>query len=109
MAPLAVLRARAYRAAADRRLTEELKNAICELRTALNSTPPRMIEFWSSEKPTLVFTDGAVENFGIDVTMGSVIVLPRCIGMRYFGSRVPEGPVREWNSKGSFHTIAQAE
>ena len=109
VAPLGVLRQRANSNSKVRAIDAKLRTALLELADAVANTPPRTLRFWSEEAPTLLFTDGAVENNDTEATVGGVIISPRCKGARYFGVRVPQAMLDKWQAGGLTHVVAQAE
>ena len=64
---------------------------------------------WTGTRPVLVFTDGACEQDGMQVSHGAVLVDFHTDTYVYFGGEVPEEWVAKWKSSGRVQLICQAE
>jgi hypothetical protein len=109
VAPMFHLRQRASQLSGPTRLHPPLLFALLELLYAVKNTPPRVISFLNTERPTVVFTDGAVERGGDLVTCGAVLFSPRLSAPSFFGIEVPFQVRRGWMLHGTTHVVAQAE
>ena len=91
------------------RVSPELVCAVADALVTLKSSKPRVIEPWNNLPPVLVFTDGAVEGDGAEVTHGALLADP-ALGRSYvFGDTVPAAFVEKWTRHGKKQVIAQAE
>ena len=89
------------------KISKELEVALDWLVCHFQNAGPRVILGARSERPVLVFTDGACEPEG--TTVGGVIYdagrTPEC-----FGAKLPDGLVAEWRTKqDQLQVIGQAE
>ena len=75
----------------------------------LQSSGPRVVNAWTGTRPVLVFTDGACEQDGLQVSHGAVLVDFHTDTYVYFGDEVPEEWVAKWRSAGRVQLICQAE
>ena len=73
------------------------------------SAGPRVISAWSGIPPVLIFSDGACEQDGQQVTHGAVLVDLYQQSFLYFGDDVAEPWVAEWRKSGKSQLICQAE
>ena len=84
----------------------ELRAALPWVLDQLDTSEPRRVGPSSSDRPIVVFLDGACEDAG--VTVGGVAMLP--VGVQFFGMVVPPAVVQSWKSAESQRqTIGQAE
>ena len=85
------------------------KGVILAALELLQSAGPRLVNAWTGTRPVLVFTDGACEQDGMQVSHGAVLVDFHTDTYVYFGSEVPEEWVSKWRSSGRVQLICQAE
>ena len=85
------------------------KNVILAALELLQSSGPRVVNAWTGTRPVLVFTDGACEQDGLQVSHGAVLVDFHTDTYVYFGDEVPEEWVAKWRSAGRVQLICQAE
>ncbi|CAE7255625.1 unnamed protein product [Symbiodinium sp. CCMP2592] len=84
---------------------QSLKRALGTLRAAGD----RQVNLWSEQPPVVIFTDGACEEKGNQVTHGAVIVDPASQTREVFGGHIPEDLVTKWRSSGRTQLIFFAE
>lgn len=90
--------------------THALSEALEWIVTYLECAAPRRLKMLHYERPTFLFTDGAVEGANHEtVTCGAVIFSPRLWRPQAFGLAIPDHIVRGWQSGNKRQTIAQAE
>ncbi|CAE7775427.1 unnamed protein product [Symbiodinium sp. CCMP2592] len=70
---------------------------------------PCRVNLWSEQPPVVIFTDGACEEKGNQVTHGAVIVDPASQTREVFGGHIPEDLVTKWRSSGRTQLIFFAE
>jgi len=76
----------------------------------LENAPPRCLRAKPSERPAVVFVDGAVADQGCGrVIIGAVLISPRSVQWHYFGCEVPDDITMLWRAGGSRQVIGQAE
>ena len=85
------------------------KGVILAALELLQSAGPRVVNAWTGTRPVLVFTDGACEQDGMQVSHGAVLVDFHTDTYVYFGGEVPEEWVAKWKSSGRVQLICQAE
>ena len=90
-------------------IDEKTKGVILAALELLQDAGPRVVSAWTGTRPVLVFTDGACEQDGMQVTHGAVLVDFHTETYMYFGGEVPEEWVARWKSAGRVQLICQAE
>ena len=88
-------------------VTPEISSSLDLAAHLLRNAPPRRLRALTSERPCLVFTDGAYE--GGVASCGAVILSPRLRRPVSFGFVVPHAIVDSWHSFGHEQVITQAE
>ena len=71
-------------------IDENTKKVILSALELLQQAGPRVVNAWTGTRPILVFTDGACEQDGAQVTFGAVLVDFHSNTFSYFGDNVPE-------------------
>ena len=90
-------------------IDENTKKVILSALELLQQAGPRVVNAWTGTRPILVFTDGACEQDGAQVTFGAVLVDFHSNAFFYFGDNVPEFWVSKWKASGRVQLICQAE
>eukprot|EP00435_Cladocopium_sp_Y103_P048940 s2442_g14.t1 len=90
-------------------MDEKTKGVILAALELLKSSGPRVVGAWTGTRPVLLFTDGACEQDGLQVTHGAVLVDFHTDSFLYFGAEVPEPWVSKWRASGRVQLICQAE
>ena len=92
-------------------MSESLKAAVAFLCSFLKSAGPRVVPTLRTERPTLLFTDGACEEEGRLVTVGAILLSPRLDAPEAFGFQVSQDLVDAWKSRGmdQKQVVGQAE
>ena len=90
-------------------IDENTKKVILSALELLQQAGPRVVNAWTGTRPILVFTDGACEQDGAQVTFGAVLVDFHSNTFCYFGDNVPEFWVSKWKASGRVQLICQAE
>ncbi|CAE7629352.1 unnamed protein product [Symbiodinium sp. CCMP2592] len=75
----------------------------------LKAAGDRQVNLWSEQPPVIVFTDGACEERGSQVTHGAVIVDVASQTHEVFGGHIPGPLVEAWRSSGRVQLIFFAE
>ena len=89
------------------RLDEEMRAVLAWIKEHLRSAGPRVIGPCRTERPILVFTDGACEKEGTSI--GGVIVTPEGV-VECFGAMLNEETIKAWKKRAEqFQVIGQAE
>ncbi|CAE7836634.1 unnamed protein product [Symbiodinium sp. CCMP2592] len=68
-----------------------------------------LVNLWSEQPPVVIFTDGACEETGNQVTHGAVIIDPASQTREVFGGHIPANLVEKWRSSGRTQLIFFAE
>jgi hypothetical protein len=90
-------------------IDENTKKVILSALELLQQAGPRVVNAWTGTRPILVFTNGACEQDGAQVTFGAVLVDFHSNTFCYFGDNVPEFWVSKWKASGRVQLICQAE
>ncbi|CAE7519874.1 unnamed protein product [Symbiodinium sp. CCMP2592] len=75
----------------------------------LKAAGDRQVNLWSEQPPVIVFTDGACEERGSQVTHGAVIVDVASQTYEVFGGHIPGPLVEVWRGSGRVQLIFFAE
>ena len=87
----------------------EFKAALKQAFECLATARPREISAWSGRPPLVIFTDGACEEDGRQVTHGATMYDPEDGLALMFGDSVPAEWVSRWSQQGKKQLICQAE
>ena len=90
-------------------LDTDFKDVIMSAFKTLSAAPPREVRGWSGRPPIVIFTDGACENDGEEVTHGATLYDPESGASLMFGDSVPDAWLAKWRSSGKRQLICQAE
>ena len=90
-------------------LDSKFKAVVRDAFKCLSEAPAREVGAWSGRPPVVVFTDGACENEGTEITHGATLFDPETGRSLMFGDWVPDTWVQRWKAGGKKQLICQAE
>ena len=90
-------------------LDDKTKGVIRSALEVLQKSGPRVTATWTGTQPVLVFTDGACEQNGTQVTHGAILADFFNERFLYFGDAVPPSWTSKWMASGKTQVICQAE
>ena len=90
-------------------LDDKFKAVVRDAFQCLSRAPAREVGAWSGRQPIVVFTDGACENEGTEITHGATLFDPETGRALMFGDWVPDAWVQKWKAGGKKQLICQAE
>ena len=88
---------------------DDFKHVLQNAFSCLERAKPREIAAWSGRPPLVIFTDGACEENGEQVTHGATFYDPEDGLSMMFGDQVPSEWVTKWKEQGRKQLICQAE
>ena len=89
------------------KVDSQLRQVLLSALKTLVDACPRRVSSWTGRPPVLVFTDGACEEEGTNVSHGAVLVDLYYNQYLYFGDSVPR--TNKWKTGGKTQLIGQAE
>lgn len=90
-------------------IDSQLRQVLLSALKTLMDARPRRVSSWTGRPPVLVFTDGACEEEGANVSHGAVLVDLYFNQFFYFGDSVPQEWTDKWKEGGKTQLIGQAE